>query len=156
MEPFKRKWHKYFMYSWKRNRKYFVSKLCKLERKFFHTYKMHFYLLITTWYILTFELSVRETPISFVIFVDILWWRQSSRKRRIRRIFMPIFASVRVKFPSEDSHLRSVATGHPNWSSKTYRGLPKFLLSIEIDTQDVVWCLPRLLIGNSLPVLTEL
>ena len=58
MEHWKRKWHKYFMYSWKRNRKYFVSKLCKLERKFFHTYKMHFYLLITTWYILTFELSV--------------------------------------------------------------------------------------------------
>ena len=29
---------------------------------------------------------------------------QSSRKRRIRRIFTPIFAFVRVKFPSEDSH----------------------------------------------------
>ena len=39
---------------------------------------------------------------------------QSSRKRRIRRIFTPIFAFVRVKFPSEDSHLRSVATGRPN------------------------------------------
>ena len=39
---------------------------------------------------------------------------QSSRKRRIRRIFTPIFAFVRVKFPSEDSHLRSIATGRPN------------------------------------------
>ena len=62
---------------------------------------------------------------------------QSSRKRRIRRIFTPIFAFVRVKFPSEDSHLRSVATGRPNWTSKMYRGLPKFLLSVEIDTWDV-------------------
>ena len=51
---------------------------------------------------------------------------QSSRKRRIRRIFTPIFAFVRVKFPSEDSHLRSISAGHPNWTSKTYRGLPKF------------------------------
>ena len=39
---------------------------------------------------------------------------QSSRKRRIRRIFTPIFAFVRVKFPSEDSHLRAIATGRPN------------------------------------------
>ena len=39
---------------------------------------------------------------------------QSSRKRRIRRIFTPIFAFERVKFPSEDSHLRSIATGRPN------------------------------------------
>ena len=62
---------------------------------------------------------------------------QSSRKRRIRRIFTPIFAFVRVKFPSEDSYLRSIATGRPNWTSKTYRGLPKFLLSVEIDTRDV-------------------
>ena len=62
---------------------------------------------------------------------------QSSRKCRIQRIFMPIFAFVRLKFPSEDSHLRSIATGRPNWTSKTYRGLPKFLLSVEIDTQDV-------------------
>ena len=62
---------------------------------------------------------------------------QSSRKRRIRRIFTPIFAFVHVKFPSEDSYLRSIATGHPNWTSKTYRGLPKFLLSVEIDTRDV-------------------
>ena len=38
---------------------------------------------------------------------------QSSRKRRIQRIFTPIFAFVRVKFPSKDSHLRSFATGHP-------------------------------------------
>ena len=37
------------------------------------------------------------------------WVQQSSRKRRIRRIFTPIFAFVRVKFPSEDSHLRSIA-----------------------------------------------
>ena len=49
----------------------------------------------------------------------------------MRRIFTPIFAFVRVKFPSEDSHLC------PNWTSKTYRGLPKFLLSVEIDTRDV-------------------
>ena len=62
---------------------------------------------------------------------------QSSRKRRIRRIFTPIFAFVRVKFPSEDSHLRSIATGRPNWTSKTYHGLPKFLLSVEIDTRYV-------------------
>ena len=62
---------------------------------------------------------------------------QSSRKRRIWRIFTPIFAFVCVKFPSEDSHLRSIATGRPNWTSKTYRGLPKFFLSVEIDTQDV-------------------
>ena len=62
---------------------------------------------------------------------------QSSRKRRIRRIFTPIFAFVRVKFPSEDSYLRSIATGRPNWTSKTYRGLPKFLSSVEIDTRDV-------------------
>ena len=62
---------------------------------------------------------------------------QSSRKRRIQRNFTPIFAFVRVKFPSEVSHLRSIATGHPNWTSKTYRGLPKFLLSVEIDTRDV-------------------
>ena len=62
---------------------------------------------------------------------------QSSRKRRIRRNFTPIFALVRVKFPSEDSHLRTIATGRPNWTSKTYRGLPKFLLSVEIDTRDV-------------------
>ena len=62
---------------------------------------------------------------------------QSSRKRRIRRIFTPIFAFVRVKFPSEDSHLRSIVAGRPNWTSKTYQGLPKFLLSIEIDTRDV-------------------
>ena len=40
--------------------------------------------------------------------------QQSSRKHRIRRIFTPIFAFVRVKFPSEDSHLRSIATGRPN------------------------------------------
>ena len=62
---------------------------------------------------------------------------QSSRKRRIRRIFTPIFAFVRVKCPSGDSYLRSIATGRPNWTSKTYRGLPKFLLSVEIDTRDV-------------------
>ena len=62
---------------------------------------------------------------------------QSSQKRRIRRIFTPIFAFVRVKFPSEDSHLRSIATGRPNWTSKMYRWLPKFLLSVEIDTGDV-------------------
>ena len=62
---------------------------------------------------------------------------QSSRKRRIRRICTPIFAFVRVKFPSEDSYLRSIATGRPNWTSKTYRGLPKFLLSVKIDTRDV-------------------
>ena len=62
---------------------------------------------------------------------------QSSRKRRIRRIFTPIFAFVHVKFPSEDSHLRFIATGRPNWTSKTYRGLPVFLLSVEIDTRDV-------------------
>ena len=61
---------------------------------------------------------------------------QSSRKP-IRRIFTPIFAFVRVKFPSEDSHLRSIATGRPNWTSKTYRRLPKFLLSVETDTWDV-------------------
>ena len=42
------------------------------------------------------------------------WVDQSSRKRRIRRIFTPIFAFVRVKFPSEDSHLRAIATGRPN------------------------------------------
>ena len=36
-----------------------------------------------------------------------------SRKRRIRRIFTPIFAFVRVKFPSKDSHLCSIATGRP-------------------------------------------
>ena len=40
--------------------------------------------------------------------------KQSSRKRRIRLIFTPIFAFVRVKFPSEDSHLRAIATGRPN------------------------------------------
>ena len=40
--------------------------------------------------------------------------QQSSRKRRIRRIFTPIFAFVHVKFPSEDSHLCAVATGRPN------------------------------------------
>ena len=62
---------------------------------------------------------------------------QSSRKRRIRRIFTPIFAFVRVKFPSEDSHLRSIATWRPNWTSMTYRGPPKFLLPVEIDTRDV-------------------
>ena len=62
---------------------------------------------------------------------------QSSRKRRIWRIFTPSFAFVTLKFPSEDSHLRSFATGRPNWTSKTYRGLPKFLLSVEIDTRDV-------------------
>ena len=62
---------------------------------------------------------------------------QSSRKRRIRHIFTPIFVFVRVKFPSEDSHLRSVATRRPNWTSKMYRGLPKFLLFVEIDTGDV-------------------
>ena len=62
---------------------------------------------------------------------------QSSRKRRFRRIFTPIFAFVRVKFPSEDSHLRPIATGRPNWTSKTYRGLPKFLLSVEIDSRNV-------------------
>ena len=38
---------------------------------------------------------------------------QSSRKRRIRLIFTPIFAFVRVKFPSKDSHLRSIAKGRP-------------------------------------------
>ena len=43
-----------------------------------------------------------------------MYYMQSSRKRRIRRIFMPIFAFVRVKFPSEDSYLRSIATGRPN------------------------------------------
>ena len=53
------------------------------------------------------------------------------------RIFTPIFAFVRIKFPSEDSHLRSIATGRPNWTSKTYCGLPKFLLSVKIDTRDV-------------------
>ena len=58
-------------------------------------------------------------------------YNQSSQKRRIRRIFMPTFAFVRVKFPSEDSHLRSIATGRPNWTSKTYRGLSKFLLFVE-------------------------
>ena len=39
---------------------------------------------------------------------------QSSRKRRFRRIITPIFAFVRVKFPSDDSHLRPIATGRPN------------------------------------------
>ena len=39
---------------------------------------------------------------------------QSSRKRRIRRMFTPNFAFVCVKFPSEDSYLRSIATGRPN------------------------------------------
>ena len=69
------------------------------------------------------------------------WWYtyhiQSSRKLRIWRIFTPIFAFVRVKFPSENSHLRSIATGSPNWTSKTYRGLPKFLLSVEINTREI-------------------
>ena len=51
--------------------------------------------------------------------------------------FYAYFCFVRVKFPSEDSHLRFIATGRPNWTSKTYRGLPKFLLSVEIDTRDV-------------------
>ena len=65
------------------------------------------------------------------------WRVQSSWKRRIRRIFTSIFAFVRVKFPSEDSHLRFIATGRPHRTSKMYRGFPKFLLSVEIDTQDV-------------------
>ena len=73
----KRKWHKYSMYSWKRNRKYFVSKLRKLELKFFHTYKMHFlsinnHLIYPDIWVIS---SICETRISFVIFVDILWWR---------------------------------------------------------------------------------
>ena len=79
---------------------------------------------------------------------------QSSWKRRIRciftPIFTPIFAFVRVKFPSEDSHLCSIATGRPNWTSKTYRGLSKFLLSGEIDTRDVQK------LSKSLPTFNEL
>ena len=70
----KRKWHKYSMYSWKRNRKYFVSKLRKLELKFFHTYKMHFYLLITTWYILTFELSVQFVRHAFHLWFLLIFY----------------------------------------------------------------------------------
>ena len=60
----------------KKKRKCFVSNLRKLERKFYHTNKMHSYQLITCWYTLTFKLSIqfmRHTPL--VIFVDILWWR---------------------------------------------------------------------------------
>ena len=83
MEHCKRKWHKFFMYkendkffmySWKRNRKYFVSKLRKLERKFFHTYKMHFYLYITTWYILTFELSVQFVRHAFHLWFLLIFY----------------------------------------------------------------------------------
>ena len=79
-----------------------------------------------------------STPYLIKELMNLLTYRyQSSRKRRIRRIFTPIFAFVRVKFPSEDSYLRSIATRRPNWTSKTYRGLPKFLLSVKIDTRDV-------------------
>ena len=46
----------------------------------------------------------------FFLHYQYFYYIQSSRKRRIRRIFTPIFAFVRVKFPSEDSHLRSTAT----------------------------------------------
>ena len=51
--------------------------------------------------------------------------------------FYAYFCFCTRKIPSEDSHLSSIATGRPNWTSKTYRGLPKFFLSVEIDTQDV-------------------
>ena len=84
-------------------------------------------------------LDVSEMPLNVSLMLFNKFWRktvhlQSSRKRRIRRIFTPIFAFVRVKFPSKDSHLRHQT---PNWTSKSYRGLPKFLLSVKIDTRDV-------------------
>ena len=79
----------------------------------------------------------RSRSVGQLIWICTVCNLQSSRKRRFRRIFTPIFAFVRVKFHSEDSHLRPIATGRPNWTSKTYRGLPKFLLSVEIDTRNV-------------------
>ena len=85
--------------------------------------------------------TIIHFPFSLVPLFHLIYYlfylSQSSRKRRIRCIFTPIFAFVRVKFPSEDSHLRSIATGRPNWTSKTYYGIPKFLKSVEIDTRDV-------------------
>ena len=52
---------------------YFL-KLRKLERKFVHIYKMHFYLLITTWYILTFELSVQFVRHAFHLWFLLIFY----------------------------------------------------------------------------------
>ena len=46
---------------------FLVPDLHKLEGKFFHTYKMHFYLLITTWYALTFNLSAEFVRRAFYL-----------------------------------------------------------------------------------------
>ena len=61
-----------------------------------------------------------------------------------------------------------IATGRPSWTSKMYRGLLKFLLSVQnwyprrpnlsknpptFNELYDVWCLTRLLIGNLLPEL---
>ena len=69
------------MYLWKRKRNCFVSNLRKLQRKFFHTYKMHFYLLITTWYTLTFRLSIQFVKHTFhlwfllIFYDDVYRWQ---------------------------------------------------------------------------------
>ena len=46
------------------------------------------------------------------------------------------FCTCKISFRGFSFTL-DIATGCPNWTSKMYRGLPKFLLSIEIDTRDV-------------------
>ena len=121
MEHCKRKWHKYFMYSWKRNRKYFVPKLLKLERKFFHTFKMHFYLLITTWYILTFELSVQFVRHAFhlwflLIFYDNVYtWHIPSRCLVSRQIILKTTSMLIKRLDVESTLNDIVSTSCGHW-----------------------------------------
>ena len=112
MEHCKRKWQKYFMYSWKRNRKCSVSKLRKLERKIFHTYKMHFYLLITTWYTLTFMLSIQFVRHAFHLWFllifndDVYRWQIPPPCLVSRQIILKLFIRTIRKYITLSVDLR--------------------------------------------------
>ena len=57
------------------------GRLRKLERKFFYTYKRRFYLLITTWYTLTFKLSIQFVRHAFHMWFLLIFYNDVYRRK---------------------------------------------------------------------------